>query len=117
MARTEKPGLQSERVRASQTKSGKELLQDMAASLQARGVPASSYIVIDVIAGEFVTGKTPEEARLRFELLHPGVKGWMQRFSDVIGGPEELPDTAESAAGGGRGTAMLRDRRFTRRPS
>jgi hypothetical protein len=34
--------------------------------------------------GEFVTGKTPDEARRRFASLHPGVVGLMQRFADVI---------------------------------
>jgi hypothetical protein len=57
----------------------------LAPSLQDRGVPAASYIIVNPVNGEFVTGKTREQASRRFACMHPGVEGWMQRFADVIG--------------------------------
>lgn len=118
MARSDKARLESERVGESQTTTGKAVLQQLAGSLKARGVPATSYVMVDIISCEFVTGKTPEEARNRFELLHPGANGWMQRFSDVIGGPAEVAeDDEESPVGRPRYAASMRDRRFARRPS
>jgi hypothetical protein len=51
---------------------------------------------VDNVSGEFVTGKTPEEAGQRFKSMHPGAKGWMQRFGDVIVEPEDLPRNAQS---------------------
>jgi hypothetical protein len=63
---------------------GKAILRTLAPSLQDRGVAETSYIIVNPGTGEFVTGKTPDEARRRFASLHPGVEGLMQRFADVI---------------------------------
>ena len=82
---------------------GKNILEKLAPSLQERGVPSSSYIVVNTTSGDFVTGKTREEASERFKSLHPGAEGWMQRFSDVsiVSGdfPKDArsPDVSESA--------------------
>ena len=62
---------------------GKSILEKLAPSLQKRGVPSSSYIVVNTTSGDFVTGKTREEAGERFKRMHPGANGWMQRFGDV----------------------------------
>jgi hypothetical protein len=70
--------------RASLTASiGKSILETLAPSLHKRGVPSARYIVVNTTTGDFVTGKTREEARERFKGMHPGAKGWMQRFGNV----------------------------------
>jgi len=76
--------------RASTAQKGESLLKKLAPTLQRRGVPPGSYIVVDTVSGAFVTGKTPEEASQRFQSMHPGADGWMQRFGDVIVEPEDL---------------------------
>lgn len=123
MARIEKASQSSEHVHDGQTTTGKALLQELAATLLARGVPGSGYVMVDIIGGEFVTGKTPEEARHRFEALHPGAEGWMQRFSDVVGGPKEVGEhaelqigrvSAEQLGGKARSSTSMRNRRFAR---
>ena len=69
---------------------GRSILKKLAPSLQSRGVPADSYIVVDIVSGEFVTGRTREQAGQRFKSMHPGANGWMQRVADVIVEPEDL---------------------------
>ena len=75
---------------ASTAQKGKSMLKKLAPALQRRRVPADSYIVVDIVSGEFVTGKTQEEAGQRFKSMHPGANGWMQRVADLIGEPEDL---------------------------
>lgn len=85
MAKREKakrPGRPSLTSRAADR--GKAVLRMLAPSLQKRGVPAASYIIVNPVNGAFVTGKTPEQASQRFACMHPGVEGWMRRFADVI---------------------------------
>ncbi len=75
---------------------GKSILEKLAPGLQKRGVPSSSYIVVNTTSGDFVTGKTREEAGERFKRMHPGAKGWMQRFGDVSVEPGDCPKDARS---------------------
>jgi hypothetical protein len=69
---------------------GKSILETLAPSLHKRGVPSARYIVVNTTTGDFVTGKTREEARERFKGMHPGAKGWMQQFGNV-GGANRVP--------------------------
>ena len=75
---------------------GRSILEKLAPSLHKRGVPSTSYIVVNTTSGDFVTGKTREEARERFKGMHPGAKGWMQRFGDVSVVSGEYPQDARS---------------------
>ena len=69
----------------SAARKGKLLLNTLASSLQDRGVPLTSYVMVNLASGEFVTGKTWEEAYKRFELMHAGEEGWIQLLGDVVG--------------------------------
>jgi hypothetical protein len=40
--------------------------------------------MVNISNDEFVTGQSREQTRKRFEAMHPGAEGWMERFSDVI---------------------------------
>jgi hypothetical protein len=75
---------------------GKSMLRKLGPTLRRRGVPAESYIVVDIVSGEFVTGKTREQAGQRFKSMHPGATGWMQRFGDVVLESEDPPTDAQS---------------------
>ena len=68
---------------------GKAILKMLAPSLQKRGVPSSCYIMVNILNDEYVTGKTRAQARKRFNSMHPGADGWMERFEDVTGEPDE----------------------------
>jgi hypothetical protein len=63
---------------------GKSILETLAPSLHKRGVPGARYIVVNTTTGDFVTGRTREEARERFKVMHAGAKGWMQRLGNVV---------------------------------
>ena len=76
---------------------GRSILEKLAPSLQKRGVPRSSYIVVNTTSGEFVTGKTRGEAGERFKRMHPGAKGWMQRFGDVSVESGDCPKDGRSS--------------------
>jgi hypothetical protein len=94
---------------------GKSLLKRLGPTLRRRGVPADSYIVVDILSGEFVTGRTREQAGQRFKSMHPGATGWMQRFGDVILEPEDLPTDAQSPNVGSRSRLHVGNRLIARR--
>ena len=84
---------------------GTAILKQLGPSLAKRGVPATSYVMVNLANGEFVTGKTKAETAQRFESMHPGAEGWMQLVGDVIGvtlagnaGDEADPEAAGDAA-------------------
>lgn len=81
---------------AAHERNGKAILKRLASGLRQRGVPNSSYIIVNTANGEFVTGKTKDEARQRFALMHSGVEGWMQQLGDVIEDPDDLPTIART---------------------
>ena len=85
---------------------GKSILEKLAPSLHRRGVPTTNYIVVNTATGDFVTGKTREEARERFRGMHPGAKGWMQRFGDVSVASPVLAGSAQHARPAQPRTAM-----------
>lgn len=64
---------------------GDAILKHLGPGLRKRGVPESSYVMVNLANGEFVTGKTKTETEQRFRSLHPGAEGWMQLVGDVIG--------------------------------
>ena len=64
---------------------GAAILKQLGPSLAKRGVPETSYVMVNLANGAFVTGKTKAETEQRFESLHPGAEGWMQLVGDVIG--------------------------------
>lgn len=64
---------------------GAAMLKQLGPSLAKRGVPETSYVMVNLANGAFVTGKTKAETEQRFESLHPGAEGWMQLVGDVIG--------------------------------
>ena len=68
---------------------GKAILKMLAPSLQKHGVPSSCYIMVNVLNHEYVTGKSPAQTRKRFDSMHPGADGWMERFGNVTGVPDE----------------------------
>lgn len=83
----------------STSRKGKVQFEALAPVLKDRGVPSSSFIMINVSNGSFVTGKTPEEVGQRFELMHTGAEGWMQRVGEVVSDPEgSSPDARSSEA-------------------
>lgn len=84
-------------VSAGAAQKGSIILKSLAPSLRERGVPSSSFIMVNINNGEFVTGKSPKEVGERFELMHPGEEGWMQRIGEVIGDPEGDPADASSS--------------------
>ena len=97
MAASRRMGQDGSGAGASRTaQRGKSILEKLAPSLHRRGVPSTSYIVVDTTTGDFVTGKTREEARERFKGLHPGAEGWMQRFGDVGVVAGDCPQDARS---------------------
>jgi hypothetical protein len=67
---------------------GRALLKQLGPSLRELGVPSTSYIIVNIASGRFVTGKTRQEANQRFAILHAGAKGFMQRVGDVTGDPQ-----------------------------
>ena len=64
---------------------GDAILKHLGPGLRKRGVPESSYVMVNLANGEFVTGKTKAETEQRFRSMHPGAEGWMQLVGDVIG--------------------------------
>ena len=64
---------------------GTAILKQLGPGLAKRGVPETSYVMVNLANGEFVTGKTKAETAQRFESMHPGAEGWMQLVGDVIG--------------------------------
>ena len=64
---------------------GTAILKQLGPSLAKRGVPETSYVMVNLANGEFVTGKTKAETMQRFASLHPGAEGWMQLVGEVIG--------------------------------
>jgi hypothetical protein len=80
MSRSTKDGAmkQSDDKRRTEHK-GKAVLLTLGPTLEERGVPASRYIVVDVDSGEFVTGQSAAEAAVRFKVMHPRSRGWLQR--------------------------------------
>ncbi len=65
-------------------RSGEQLLKTLTPELQKRGVQSSSFVMIDVRNGEFVTGRTREEALQRFDMLHPNGIGCVSQVSDLF---------------------------------
>jgi hypothetical protein len=65
-------------------RSGEHLLKTLAPELEKRGVQSSSFVMIDIGSGEFVTGRTREEALQRFDMLHPNGIGCVSRVSDLF---------------------------------
>lgn len=74
---------------------GQGMLNGLVARLKALGVPPTSYIMIDTASGEYVTGKSPEEAGKRFQSMHPGAVGWMCMFGDLDGARDAAPPVDE----------------------
>ena len=78
---------------------GNAILQALGPALAKRGVPETSYVMVNLANSEFVTGKTKAETQARFSALHPGAEGWMQLVGDVIG--VSLRDTARAQPNAG----------------
>lgn len=70
---------------------GEVLLKALAPSLKKRGVPTASYVMVNILSGEFVTGKTLNEAAQRFKNAHPDGIGWVRRFGDIVGEDHQDP--------------------------
>lgn len=99
-------------AKAMRARVGAALMIQLTAELRARKVPDGSYVMVDIAGGGFVSGKTPEEVKERFELLHPGAEGWIQRF----GGGAVAPDLSDPDSGDEATTATSnRGRTFARR--
>ena len=62
----------------------KALLVSIATELIKRNVPGERFIKLNLATGDFVTGKSADEADRRFEQMHPGVIGWMERLADMV---------------------------------
>lgn len=69
--------------------SGDRLLKALAPELLKRGVPSGSFLMVNIGNGEFVTGRTREEALRRFDMLHPYGIGCVAQFEDIIKEPSE----------------------------
>ncbi len=79
---------------------GNAILKRLGPALATRGVPETSYVMVNVANSEFVTGKTKAETQARFAAMHPGAEGWMQLVGDVIGVSLADRARAEAAADG-----------------
>ena len=75
---------------------GNAILKQLGPALAKRGVPETSYVMVNLANSEFVTGKTKAETQARFAAMHPGAEGWMQLVGDVIG--VSLADRARAQA-------------------
>ena len=75
---------------------GNAILKQLGPALAKRGVPETSYVMVNLANSEFVTGKTKAETQARFAAMHPGAEGWMQLVGDVIG--VSLADRARAKA-------------------
>jgi hypothetical protein len=69
--------------------SGERLLKALAPELLKRGVQTGSFVMVNIGNGEFVTGRTREEALRRFDMLHPYAIGCVAQFEDIINEPSE----------------------------
>ena len=69
--------------------SGERLLKALSPELQKRGVQSSSFVMVNVSNGEFVTGRTREVTLRRFDMLHPYGIGCVAQFEDIINEPSE----------------------------
>jgi hypothetical protein len=69
--------------------SGERLLKALAPELLKRGVQNGSFVMVNISNGEFVTGRTREEAIRRFDMLHPYGVGCVAHFEDIISEPSE----------------------------
>jgi len=68
-------------------RSGERLLKTLAPELEKLRVQSSSFVMIDVGTGEFVTGRTREQALQRFDMLHPNGIGCVSQVSDIFDQP------------------------------
>jgi hypothetical protein len=91
---------------------GRALLKSLCAELRHRGVPRHSYIMVNLANGRFVTAKTADEALARFESLHPGTEGWLQRFGAVLGDPDVAATMASAAEFGVNSRSCRNESKF-----
>jgi hypothetical protein len=71
--------------------SGERLLKALTPELLKRRVQNGSFVMVNMANGEFVTGRTREEAVRRFDMLHPYGTGCVVQFEDIINEPSERP--------------------------
>jgi hypothetical protein len=91
--------------------SGERLLKTLAPELLKRGVQTGSFVMVNIGNGEFVTGRTREEALRRFDMLHPYGTGCVAQFEDIINEPSEgrkIPKHAGAAPACANRTSMPR---------
>jgi len=67
----------------STSEKGKVMIRGLGPTLLTRGVPSTRYIKVNIESGAFVTGNTRRETADRFELMHPGAFGWMEKMPDL----------------------------------
>lgn len=65
---------------------GQHHLQKLAGELKALGLPRGSYVFVNVLTGDYVTGKSRREGQLAYRAAHKGSPGWASRIEDVPGG-------------------------------
>jgi hypothetical protein len=63
---------------------GRAILNTLCPNLQERGVQKNAYVMVNLANSLFVTGRSADEAMKRFDCMHPGAEGWMQRFGEVL---------------------------------
>ncbi len=68
---------------------GKAYLKKLAGELQALGLPRGGYVIVNVLTGDYVTGKSRREAQLAYRAAHKGSPGWASRIEDVEHGYDE----------------------------
>ncbi len=88
---------------------GNAILKRLAPALATRGVPETSYVMVNLANSEFVTGKTKAETQARFSAMHPGAEGWMQLVGDVTGVSLATRTAVNASAGAAPGSELPDD--------
>ena len=88
---------------------GNAILKQLGPALAKRGVPETSYVMVNLANSEFVTGKTKAETQARFSAMHPGAEGWMQLVGDVTGVSLATRTAVNASAGAAPGSELPDD--------
>lgn len=65
---------------------GMAYVQELEAELKALGLPSGSYVIINVLTGDYVTGSSRREAQIAYRVRHKGSPGWAARIEDIGNG-------------------------------
>lgn len=67
-------------------KTGEIHLKRLAPELKALGLPRGSYVIVNAVTGEYVTGLTRGEAARTFRDRYPKMIGWVKRIDRLAEG-------------------------------